>query len=83
MPCCFKLRDFCLRKVSFEIKTESLSPNYFRQVDDDVYFLADSLFSESNNDNNIQSGRISLDEGYEEEESEHISEEEINEKETK
>ena len=39
--------------------------------------------SESNNDNNIQSGKISLDEGYEEEESEHISEEEINEKETK
>ena len=39
MPCCFKLRDFCLRKVSFEIKTESLSPNYFRQIDDDVYFF--------------------------------------------
>lgn len=39
---------------------------------------------ESNNDNNIQSGNISLDEGYEEEEeSEHISEEEINEKKTK
>lgn len=39
MPCSFKLRDFCVRKFSHEIKTESLSPNYFRQVDDDVYFF--------------------------------------------
>lgn len=39
MPCSFKLRDFCVRKFSHEVKTESLSPNYFRQVDDDVYFI--------------------------------------------
>lgn len=39
MPCAFKLRDFCVRKFAREIKTESLSPNYFRQVDNDVYFF--------------------------------------------
>ena len=39
MPCSFKLRDFCFRKFSHTVKTESLSPNYFRQVDDDVYFF--------------------------------------------
>ena len=39
MPCSFKLRDFCVRKFVHEVKTESLSPNYFRQIDDDVYFF--------------------------------------------
>lgn len=39
MPFSFKFRDFCIRKFSHEVKTESLSPNYFRQVDDDVYFF--------------------------------------------
>ena len=39
MPASFKLRDFCTRKFSHDVKTESLSPNYFRQVDDDVYFF--------------------------------------------
>lgn len=39
MPCSLKLRDFCMRKFSTEIKTESLSSNYFRKVDDKVYFF--------------------------------------------
>ena len=39
MPLSFKLRDFCMRKFSRELKYESLSPNYFRQVDNDVYFF--------------------------------------------
>lgn len=37
----------------------------------------------SNNENEISTGKINIDEGYEEEESEHISEEPINEQETK
>lgn len=39
VPCTFKLKDFCSRKFTFENKTESLSPNYFRKVDDDVYYF--------------------------------------------
>ena len=39
MPCTFKLRDFCERKFAKEVYTESLSPNYFRKVDDNVYFF--------------------------------------------
>lgn len=39
MPCSFKLQDFCNRKFSFTTKTENLSPNYFRKVDNDVYFF--------------------------------------------
>jgi hypothetical protein len=38
--------------------------------------------SESNKENEISTGKINVDEGYEEEESEHISEEPINEQET-
>ena len=39
MPASFKLRDFCFRKFGQEVKREALSPNYFRQIDDDVYFF--------------------------------------------
>ena len=39
MPCSFKLRDFCERRFVKEVYNESLSPNYFRRVDNDVYFF--------------------------------------------
>ena len=39
VPCSFKLKDFCNSRFSFQTKTESLSPNYFRKVDDDVYYF--------------------------------------------
>ena len=39
MPATLKLRDYCNRKFSFEKRTESLSPNYFRKVDSDVYYF--------------------------------------------
>ena len=41
-----------------------------------------NIINESNNDNDVQKGKINLDEGYEEEESEHFSEEPINEQDT-
>ena len=41
-----------------------------------------NIINESNNDNDLQKGKINLDEGYEEEESEHFSEEPINEQDT-
>ena len=47
MPASFKLRDFCNRKFSFTTHTESLSPNYFRKVDDDVYFFTKEFESTS------------------------------------
>jgi hypothetical protein len=39
MPCSIKLRDYCSRKIKFESTTESLSPNYFRKVDNSVYYF--------------------------------------------
>lgn len=39
VPCTFKLKDFCARRFTFEKKTESLSPNYFRKVDEDIYYF--------------------------------------------
>ena len=39
MPCSIKLRDYCSRKFKFESTTESLSPNYFRKVDNSVYYF--------------------------------------------
>ena len=47
MPASFKLQDFCNRKFSFSSTTESLSPNYFRKVDDDVYFFTKEFESTS------------------------------------
>lgn len=39
MPASFKLKNYCMKRFGHEIKAESLSPNYFRQVDNDVYFF--------------------------------------------
>ena len=39
VPFTFKLKDFCYRKFSCDKKTEYLSPNYFRKVDDEVYYF--------------------------------------------
>ena len=39
MPASIKLQDYCNRKFSFEKRTENLSPNYFRKVDNDVYYF--------------------------------------------
>ena len=39
MPGSFMLKDFCNRKFTYENKKESLSPNYFRKVDNDVYYF--------------------------------------------
>jgi len=39
MPASIKLREYCNKKISFENKTEYLSPDYFRKVDNDVYYF--------------------------------------------
>ena len=39
MPLTFQLQNFCYKRFSFESQTETLSPNYFRMVDDDVYYF--------------------------------------------
>jgi hypothetical protein len=39
MPGTIKLRDYCNRKISFNTTTDSLSPHYFRKVDEDVYYF--------------------------------------------
>lgn len=39
MPATLKLRDFCNKKFNFKIEREALSPNYFRKVDDKVYYF--------------------------------------------
>lgn len=39
MPLTFKLKDFCNRKFVTQTERQSLSPNYFRKVDDVVYFF--------------------------------------------
>lgn len=39
MPGSVALKDFCSKRFSFESNRESLSPNYFRMVDDDVYYF--------------------------------------------
>lgn len=43
VPGSFKLKDFCARRFVFEKKTETLSPNYFRKVDDDVYYFTNEF----------------------------------------
>ena len=39
MPLNFKLKDFCSKRFAFQTEVQPLSPNYFRKVDDDVYFF--------------------------------------------
>ena len=39
MPASIKLREYCNRKFTFEKNTETLSPNYFRKVGNDVYYF--------------------------------------------
>lgn len=39
MPLSFTLKDYCARKFTFSTTTEKLSPNYFRKVDDEVYYF--------------------------------------------
>ena len=39
MPLSFEFKDFCNNRFSFETTTESLSPNYFRKADDNVYYF--------------------------------------------
>ena len=39
MPASFQLRDFCNKRFTFNTTTESLSPNFFRKVDGDVYYF--------------------------------------------
>ena len=39
VPGSFKLKDFFSKRFAFENTTESLSPNYFRKVGDDVFYF--------------------------------------------
>lgn len=39
VPGSFKLKDFCTSRFSITNTREPLSPNYFRKVDDDVYYF--------------------------------------------
>ena len=39
MPASIKLREYCTRKISFKNNTEYLSPDYFRKVDNQVYYF--------------------------------------------
>lgn len=39
MPATLKLKEFCNKRFSFETTREYLSPNYFRKVDNDVYYF--------------------------------------------
>ena len=39
MPATLKLKEFCIKRFSLENKREYLSPDYFRKVDDKVYYF--------------------------------------------
>ena len=39
VPCTAKLQDYCKKRFSFDTQTSYLTPNYFRQVDDTVYYF--------------------------------------------
>lgn len=39
MPASIKLQDYCSRKFNFVKSSETLSPNYFRKVGNDVYYF--------------------------------------------
>ncbi|MBP5520059.1 MAG: hypothetical protein J6X84_05720 [Treponema sp.] len=39
MPCAVKLQNYCLKHVHFTEKEEYLSANYFRKVDDSIYYF--------------------------------------------
>lgn len=39
VPASFQLKKFCERRFSFENRVESLSPNYFRKVDNEVFYF--------------------------------------------
>ena len=39
IPCTFKLQDFCMARFAYAEETEYLSPNYFRHVDNNVYYF--------------------------------------------
>ena len=39
MPCSLKLKSYCNKKFNFETTREPLSPNYFRKVDNNVYYF--------------------------------------------
>ena len=39
MPCAVKLQNYCIKHFHFTEKTEYLSANYFRQVDDYIYYF--------------------------------------------
>ena len=60
MPGSFKLRDFCNRKFSFKTTTEYLSPDYFRKVDDDIYYFTQE-FSVSTSGRAAETSAIIID----------------------
>ncbi len=47
-PACVKLHEFCNSRFSFENESENLSSNYFRRIDDKVFFFTRE-FSENEN----------------------------------
>lgn len=60
MPASFRLRDFCNRRFSFASTTESLSPNFFRKVDGDVYYFTKE-FSKSSEGRAPETSAIIID----------------------
>ena len=60
VPASFKLRDFCTTRFAFTNTRESLSPNYFRKVDDDVYYFT-TEFSQNAQGRNPEASAIVID----------------------
>lgn len=47
MPCSLKLKNYCNKRFNIETIREPLSPNYFRQVDNNVYYFTREFQSEA------------------------------------
>ena len=47
MPVTLKLKDFCSKRFNTNIERETLSPNYFRKVDNDVYYFTREFQSDA------------------------------------
>ena len=47
MPCSLKLKSYCNKRFNLETTREPLSPHYFRQVDNNVYYFTREFESEN------------------------------------
>lgn len=60
VPVSLQLKDFCVRHFPQKVSSQYLTPNYFRQVDDNVYFFTKEFFvsSESGSDGIPQASAV-------------------------